>query len=397
MSGNVEQNPRRAWRASERRMTEVSRLSNWLNLRPVFDSGAATFTLDFSPLDREGVEARRLDLLSVALLSNLLLGTHGEAVVAVTLPKAPSMLAQLRRGGLFFALAQRAGHVEWKPTSSAELVAAWSGAWRPAVGDRRLFEDASAEEVDERLYLYANTHRLGQGYFRQYQPGAAMPWLADIVPVPRDRGLRQVRQDFVASAVEAIVEVLENLATHAFKRRQRLSEDWLHPHGRRAKSMLLCSLTKGGGKESWDRLHVLAMDNGYGVGRTLRWQHPDAKGSTADLLEAVLRRKFLERGIPGHTGRGLWYLHGLARIAGGAVHVVTEDDQSHDRHGVQFGFSSPPAESGATTWEEPEDIALPVRGTMLLLDLAVPSVSHGDAAPMGAEYRSLRAEPAASV
>lgn len=379
-------------------MTEVFNLSAWSDVCCVSDASAGStgLALDLSPLDREGVKARRLDLLSVALFSNLLLGAHGHAVLSVTLPTAPSMLAQLRRGGFFFALAQRAGDVNWNPPSSAELVAGWSGAWRPAVGDR-LFEEAPAAEVDERLYLYANSHRLGQGYFRQYQPGAAMPWLADLVPVPRDRALRQVRHDFVASAVEAIVEVLENLATHAFKRRQRLADDWLHPHGRRAKSMLLCSLTKGGGSESWDRLHVLAMDNGYGIGRTLRWQHPDATGSTADLLEAVLRRKFLERGIPGHTGRGLWYLHGLTRVAGGAVQVITEDDQSNDRHGVQFGFSTPPAEFGATTWEEPEDIDLPVRGTILLLNLAVPSVSHGDAPPVGAEYRSLLAEPAPSI
>jgi len=383
-------------------MTEVRNLAKWSDLRLLVDSALSGermgdgVELDLSDLDRSGVEARRLDLRTVALLSNLLLGVLSDTRLVVTLPSAHSMLAQLRRGGLFFALAQRSGEVAWGQSSSQDLISGWSGAWRPAMGDR-LFEDAGAAEVDERLFLYANTHRLGQGYFRQYQPGAAMPWLADLVPVPRDRTLRQVRQDFVASAVEAIVEVLENLSTHAFKRRKRLEHDWLHPHGRRAKSMLLCSLTKGGGKESWDRLHVLAMDNGYGIGRTLRWQHPEATGSTAEFLEAVLRRKFLERGIPGHNGRGLWYLHGLARIAGGAVHVVTEDDQSDDRHGVQLGFTSPSAEAGSTEWESPEEIDLPVRGTILLLDLAVPSASHGDAAPMGADYRALRGEPAPSA
>lgn len=381
---------------------EVRTLGKWSDLRPVIDvldiagRDNKPVVLDLSPLDREGVEARRLDLLSVALLANVLLGVLSDAPVTVRMPEAPSMRAQLRRGGLFFALAQRPGEVIWEPAASANIVDGWSGAWRPAMGDR-LFSGAAAAEVDERLYLYANTHRLGQGYFRQYQPGAAMPWLADLVPVPRDRALRQVRRDFVASAVEAIVEVLENISTHAFKRRQRLADDWLHPHGRRAKSMLVCSLTKGGGEGSWDRLHVLAMDNGYGIGRTLRWQHPETSGSTGALLEAVLRRKFLERGIPGHSGRGLWYLHGLARIAGGAVHVVTEDDQSGQRNGVQFGFSSPSAEAGSTAWDPTQDIGVPVRGTILLLDLAVPSTSHGDATPMGAEYRALRAQPAQSV
>lgn len=383
-------------------MTELERLASATDLHSLVQHFDATATdsrpieLDLSAFDRAGAEGRRLDLLSVSLLANLLLGYYGEAELSVRLPTSDSMLTQLRRGGLLFALAQRKGQVNWSSKDSTTLIEGWKGAWRPALGDR-LFADASADEVDERLYLYANTHRLGQGYFRQYQPGAAMPWLADLVPVPRDPVLRQVRQDFVASAVEAIVEVLENLATHAFKRRRRLDDDWLHPHGRRAKSMLLCSLTKGGGKESWDRLHVLALDNGYGVGRTLRWQHPEATGSTAELLEAVLRRKFLERGIPGHNGRGLWYLHGLARIAGGAVHVVTEDDQSQRRTGVQFGFSSPSAESGPTEWEPPVPVDLPIRGTLLLLDLAVPSGSHGDAAPMRADYQALRGEPARSA
>jgi len=402
-SGNVGTSPLHHGEASERPMTKVRSLSRWSDLHPLSDliststGSHSALTLDLSSLDREGVEARRLDLLTVALLANLLVGVLSDAPLSVSLPAAPSMLAQLRRGGLFFALAQRRGAVTWQPRGASDLVENWSGAWRPAMGDKLFVDDAAAAEVDERLYLYANTHRLGQGYFRQYQPGAAMPWLADLVPVPRDRTLRQVRQDFVASAVEAIIEVLENVASHAFKRRQRLDDDWLRPHGRRAKSMLLCSLTKGGGTASWDRLHVLAMDNGYGIGRTLRWQHPDATGSTAELLEAVLQRKFLERGIPGHSGRGLWYLHGLSRIAGGAVHVVTEDDQSRDRHGIQFGFSSPPAEGGSTSWETAEEIALPVRGTILLLDLAVPSASHGDAAPMGAEYRALRSVPVPSA
>lgn len=380
-------------------MTEVRNLGKWSDLHPVIDALAAaggdddSVVLDFSPLDREGVEARRLDLLSIALLANVLLGVAGDVSMTVRMPEAASMRAQLRRGGLFFALAQRPGIVLWDPPSSSTTVTGWSGAWRPALGDQ-LFPGAAAAELDERLYLYANTHRLGQGYFRQYQPGAAMPWLANLVPVPKDRTLRQVRQAFVASAVEAVVEVLENTSTHAFKRRQRLTEDWLHPHGRRAKSMLVCSLTKGGGEASWDRLHVLAMDNGYGIGRTLRWQHPETDRPTGELLEAVLRRKFLERGIPGHSGRGLWYLHGLVRIAGGAVNVVTEDDQSERRHGVQFGFSSPSAEVGSTTWEPVQVIDVPVRGTILLLDLAVPSATHGDAAPMGAEYRAFRAESA---
>jgi hypothetical protein len=79
------------------------------------------------------------------------------------------------------------------------------------------------------------------------------------------------------------------------------------------------------------------------------------------------------------------------------VHVVTEDDQSRSRHGIQFGFTSPPAEAGSTEWETPEEIDLPVRGTILLLDLAVPSASHGDATPMGAEYRALSAVPVPSA
>lgn len=380
-------------------MAEVPNLTNPTDVRllcaSIAEASAAgtTALLDFSELDRDGTENRRLDGTAVALLTNVLLGLHGDADITVRPPRSTSMLRQLRRGGFFFALAQRAGRTRWTSPDDESLVSGWGGTWRPAKGDR-LFDDGSADRVEERLYLYANTHRLGQGFFRQYQPGAAMPWLADLVPMPHDRSLRAARQSFVASAVEAVVEVLENLATHAFKPRGAIDDDWLRPHGRRAKSMVACSLTKGGGADSWDRLHVLAIDNGYGIGRTLRWQHPQATHSTADLLDAVLKRKFLERDIPGHSGRGLWYLHGLARIAGGSVALVTEDDETMAREGVRLGFSTPPAEAGPTAWDPPVEVAVPVRGTILLLDLAVPSAVHGDATPMAADYRTLRSEPA---
>lgn len=383
-------------------MTELASLNRWEDLVPVAaefarcDERRQQVHLDLSPLDRDGNAGRRLDVLSVALLANLLVGRYTDVPLEITWPTSSSICGQLRRGGVPFALAQRVGPVTFIDGNGSVPTEGWNGSWRPAFGDS-LFDAAEADHIDERLYFYANTHRLGEGHFRSYQPAAAMPWLGQLVPVPRDTTARQVRNSFVVSTVEAIVEVLENLATHAAKLRQPLANDWLRPHSKRAKSALICSLTRGGGKDSWDRLHVLALDNGYGIGRTLRWQHPDAKLSTPELIDAVLRRKFLERNIPGHAGRGLWYLHGLARIAGGSARVVTEEDEADHHCAVQLGFESPAAEDGPTKWRDPERIDLPIRGTILVLDLDVPSVYGDVSAGKDGQYRDLRDAPVANA
>lgn len=350
---------------------------------------AAPFTLDLRPLARDGHTNRRLDLLTVATLTNLLLGAVADAPVKVHLPTAPGILTQLRRGGLFFALAQRPGGVAVDGDPGHPLLHGWRGNWRPSRGEQ-LFPDGGPEEVSERLYLYANTHFLGEGFFRAYRPGAAMPWLADLIPIPADPDGQRLRHEFVLSAGDALVEVAENQPSHAFKLRGPVADDRLEPWERRTRSFLLCGLTKGGGEESWNRLRVVVLDNGHGIGRTLRWQHPELTEPTGDLVTSVLRRQFRERGIAGHNGRGLWFLSGLVRLAGGQVTALTENDAHAGRTGISVTFSSPDASDGGTAWSVPQDVPLPVRGTVLLIDLVVPRATGAEGRAAEEDLRALR-------
>jgi hypothetical protein len=200
-----------------------------------------------------------------------------------------------------------------------------------------------------------------------------MPWLGHLIPTPKDTSVKDRRDQFVTLAERAIVEVLENGPEHAFDLKGEVGrEHWLRPPERDGRSFLLCSLTRGG-KSSWDRLHILAMDNGYGISRTLRWQHPGLDSPVSDLLVNLLKRQLHQRGIPGHNGIGLWWLHDLACTFEGQMSIVTEDDLSDDGNavGVTVGYRQ-----GAAPTTTPTPLpTLPFRGTLVDATFVVPRTS----------------------
>jgi hypothetical protein len=191
-----------------------------------------------------------------------------------------------------------------------------------------LWDDSAATQIQRRTYAYINTHRLGRNHFRGYHEGAALPWLRNLVPVPKDAAAQNHRVTFVSLAERAVVELNENIPEHAFDIKGNISnrDEWLLPAEIDGASLVTCSLTKGGGAKSWNRLYLLAMDNGYGIGRTLRWQHPGLDTPVEDLVTTILRKQLHQRGIRGHNGIGLWWLNDLACIVGGEIQVITEDD-----------------------------------------------------------------------
>ncbi|HEX8781322.1 MAG TPA: hypothetical protein VF728_09175 [Nocardioides sp.] len=348
------------------------------------DAERTVLVLDLTALDEGNPSKRRLTGWWVATVSNLLLGRFADLRVRVRHAESNSIQAALLRGGFYFALAQRPGVTE-HPNARAvtrALVDASVGDWSPRSGPV-LFAEAPADRQAERTYLYANVQRKAEpGYFRHYQGSAAFPWLGDVVPRPTGSLGGTVHDLFVSAVADTLCEVLDNVPTHAFNLRQpTFAAGWLGSGiVERARSCFLVSVTEGG-TGSFDRLHVLALDNGFSIPRTLRWQHPLAlrHDHPAALMERVLQHRLTGRGIEGHSGAGLWFLFGLARFAGGTISLISEDDQSDGRSGSRVEVQVPPEESPAhSTWTH-TDVDAPVRGTIVHLQMQVPKLRHDNA------------------
>ena len=344
----------------------------------------APFDLDLRELDEGNASARRLGPWWVASLTNLLAGRFSDVPLRIALPAERSVRLQLLRGGLYYALAQRPGSVDYAAIDDAsrDALKRSSGTWTSQQGPV-LFEEASGTPAGGRSYLYANTHSTAEdGFFRRYEGSAAFPFLGDAIPLPSASAGHEVREMFLLSACEALVEVLDNFSKHAFNLLDSsFDADWLGPMiVDRARSCLLVSVTTGG-TDSYDRLHFIALDNGLCIPRTMRWKHPmqlHASEST-DIVERVLRERLTYRDIDGHVGAGLWCLSGLASFAGGTISVISEDDLSDGRSATRIDVDVPAIGADDQSLSvERRSARLPWRGTTVHMQIRIPRLDDVD-------------------
>lgn len=350
------------------------------------DAAGTHLDVDLRGFDRGNASRRRLSPVWLAVVSNLLMGRFSDLPIRVALPHAPSARIQLLRGAFYFALAQRPGPVELASHDSDSVPAlnASKGTWVPRRGPVPvLLEEAAGTRLAERTCLYANTHsRAESGYFRRYEGSAAFPFLGEAVPRPQGRMGDALRSEFLSATCETLAEVLDNISTHAFNLRQPdFRSDWLGPAiVDRSRSGLLVSLTTGG-TNSCDRLHFLAFDNGFGIPRMMRWQHPESlhRAKAGDIVECVLRHRLTDRAVEGHNGAGLWCLYGLARFAGGTITVTSEDDLSDGHTATQLAIRVPAVDSSESAPDvQKRSVPVPWRGTTVQLQVRVPRLDHLD-------------------
>lgn len=360
------------------------------------DAQGAILVLDLAPLDRGNASKRRLNGWWITVLSNLLLGRYGDLKLKVILPEAHSIQLQLLRGAFYFALAQRPGKTDYADRSarSQQLLESNSGTWSPRHGPV-LIPEALGEKLEEHTYLYSNTHvRAESGYFRRYEASAAFPWLGEVVPRSSNREGDLLREGFLTATCDTFGEVADNISTHAFNlRNPSFAAGWLGPQiVDRSRSCLLVGLTAGGGERSFDRLHFLAFDNGFCIPRTLRWQHPDPLrfDSGASLMCRVLQGRLTDREITDHSGAGLWFLYGLARFAGGELTVISEDDLSDGQSAARVHAQIPAAELDQESSWSSETLPVPVRGTIVHLQLKIPRLSDIGPSEVAAKIEDFR-------
>ena len=373
--------------------------------------------LDLTGLDEDtlttNASKRRLDTQWILDTGNLLLGQYNDVTLRVILPETSGIQLPLIRGSLYFSLVQRHGYLEIMTRRESEDTLVWQSFngivmriadtdrlvedipetialqrnhanWRPA-RKAVLFEEVVGNKIQDRTYLFSNTHATTEpGYFRLYQPAAAFPWLHDVVPSPKDRVARRVRGVFVDFVGDTIVEVLDNIPKHAFDLQNSAFEaSWL---GNRAitrdRSCMLVGLTEGG-TGSHNRLYFTVLDNGLGIPRTMRWKHPVLWDVDAgQIIECILSARLKGRGIDGHVGGGLWYLCGLAGCSGGTVVITSEDNETGDAGGcstaVRVVIEMSPFWSGEPPRCVVEKLNFPFRGTVVQLQARVPHFDDFD-------------------
>lgn len=113
--------------------------------------------------------------------------------------------------------------------------------------------------------------------------------------------------------------------------------------------------TRGGGPDSFDRLHVVVMDSGRGIIASVL-DDPDARasmpGDLADnptgLLLHFLKKAFGDREIPHHSGHGLHISQMLADVWIGRIDVLSSDHREpglvhHARSTVHDGVEPCPS------------------------------------------------------
>jgi hypothetical protein len=230
-------------------------------------------------------QLERLERPAGALLSNLLIGTLGNAPVVLALP-ADSRLDWLLASGLAFAVANRAGltRIEgplefdaesWRQPWSTASGTAWQELTEPTLA---LFEPETIGETTLRPDLYGARYaafidvHLAPVESAPEHPLTEViwPWLDRLVPGRRTRRSTPGRLRFIAEIGRLVAETVGNVREHATRSDRRLH------------SLVQVAITRGG-RGSTDRLHLVVSDDGPGIASTARPKvAPVVKASLSD-------------------------------------------------------------------------------------------------------------------
>ncbi len=214
----------------------------------------------------------------IEILSNELLGEFAERKLVIRPPSTIRGRRSLDRSGMSFAIAQRnrtstavrslSGKFEgWPPTD-------WKREWSPGdtLFSRKLVRDV--DEPDELIpgefvtflnpHLHATSLKLGVELVN-YQ---VRPWIERLLSRSGDTGVLadSADQRLIEGITAITYQLVENLRyafpTRRFCREYRLSAT--------RKSYVQLYTTRGGGEDSYSRLHLVVADTGIGIVGSLK-------------------------------------------------------------------------------------------------------------------------------
>ena len=303
-----------------------------------------------------------------AVLSNALLGSLGDWPLEIFLDEpAPDWVAS---SGLAFALANRSGETAINGVRRAIVDPSWTREWRPGhvapwqamtpTPTGELFSPSELRETSELPDLlgptfaaFVNPHLTRPTLQRHPLTTLLWPWLDRLVPkasVPIATRGSDGRRLWVADVGRVIDEVLGNIWEHA---RSQSSAP--------ISSLVVVSVTRGGGERSTNRLHLCIQDTGPGIPATAR---PKISAPiAATLTEAQLVSRLLEGTLApwGRArGQGLPRVVEICRTLRGTLRIATKTTRaSVDGHDVNSAVRVAPT-------------SFRLDGTVVTLTLPVP-------------------------
>lgn len=285
----------------------------------------------------------KVDPLAGSLLAATLCGRTRARELVVVVPHNESLLRQLARAGVWFALAQRSGVTTLRlsgdegqlfdaPPAWIKLEA-WRGHWQPSEHDFRARalgapsdRVASPWEVIQHEFIAFKNPHLGverSRLAREVNDNVVLRWLQRLVNSDDDEN---TWLPLLAAAGTTVRELLYNFAVHPFSTLTTASPLRRDVPKDRQIGYVALYTTKGGGAESFNRLHIVVADCGHGIPATLRPKLPRAINSETDSADQVLLKRMLEGSLPKYgraEGRGFVRLVDLTVRHGGSLSVAT--------------------------------------------------------------------------
>lgn len=313
--------------------------------------------------------AVRLDIPSVMVAANLLVGRFRDLPIKVRLPESPGLSIQLARGGFFFALANRCRTMTWadgEPEEWVDVAKAWTHPFHPSDADmcrealvrvRDPKREAWVVRAAFQRYLLSVIHphmRPAQN-LRWDLNHVAQRWLSTRLDIKQGSELVDTLMDCAAIFHEIAVNIPDHAGLGS---------------GPTGASLGQIYVTLGGGRESYNRLHISVMDNGIGIARRVSEKFTDRPRSSEEALQDAVLGKLPRR----EAGRGVGlslvreiaseYAGGERNVGGPSnIRIITSGEQPQSASELDWSSEADPATSAIEN--------VPVQGTLVWVCLGL--------------------------
>ena len=303
--------------------------------------------LDFTHLCAN--PAQRQSISWTEILSNELLGELATAKLKISPPINHRGLKTLDRGGLSFAVSQRDSKhtqitdADRDPTWPAPN---WYHDWTPLDHEFRQtlvsFAYEPTEQWPREFVTFVNPHKYvsDNDMTGELVDNQAYAWLRQLIypklsaassSVDTSETVRDYSQltvhdyDQLQDVHRLCYELIDNLR-HAFIPQRDSS---FNIPSRRYRSYVLFYTTRGGGSDSYNRLHIVVTDYGHGLVRTLLPKlYPGSSSNSCSIIKDLLRLKLKYTGRA--SGRGYSRIVEIVKRYSGKMHLTTGYQLSPD-------------------------------------------------------------------
>lgn len=150
--------------------------------------------------------------------------------------------------------------------------------------------------------------------------GSRYLWVGGLIGEQREKLAPRLRRLVASDADRCLYEFVDNV----------------HRWAQATSAIATVAMTRGGGGESFDRLHIVVMDSGRGIISSVLDDPkidrlpPELADDPKSLLYVFLKKAFGDRQVPRHNGHGLHVAHLLSREWIGRIDLLSADHRQAD-------------------------------------------------------------------